>query len=135
MLAEMARQAVDPVVKLDQRTESAVRTRDAGLHHLVLQFQRVGEIAAGEKIGKALQHILAEIERLADFAHGAAAAIGDDVGGHGRAVPAVAAEDFLDDLLAPVAAGQIEIDVGPALAAFAQETLEEKFAARSDRRP
>lgn len=41
----------------------------------------------------------------------------------------VAAVDFLDDALAPVAAGEIEIDVGPAFAALAEESLEEKSAA------
>ena len=48
---------------------------------------------------------------------------------------AVAPINFLDDALAPVAAREIEIDVGPAFAAFAQETLEDEVAAhRIDRR-
>ena len=41
---------------------------------------------------------------------------------------AVAAIDFLDDALAPIAAGQIQIDVRPRLSAFAQEPLEEQIA-------
>ena len=68
-----------------------------------------------------------QVERLANFARRAASAIADDVRGHGRAVFAIAAINFLDDALAPVAARQIDIDVGPALAAFAQEAFEEKF--------
>ena len=76
-----------------------------------------------------------QVQRLADLAHGAAAAEGDDVRRHGRAVPAVAAINLLDDALAPVAARQIEIDVRPALAAFAEEALEEQVARdRIDRR-
>ena len=54
MLPEMARQAVDAVIELDQRPKARMRPRDARLDHLFLQFQRVLEIAAGEKIGKAL---------------------------------------------------------------------------------
>ncbi len=76
-----------------------------------------------------------KIERLADLARGAPAAISDDVRGHGRAVFAVTPVNFLDDALAPVAARQIEIDVRPAFAAFAQETFEDEMVAhRIDRR-
>ena len=76
-----------------------------------------------------------KIQRLADLARRAAAAIGDDVRGHGCAMFAVAPVNFLDDALAPVAARQIEIDIRPAFAAFAQETFEdEMIAQRIDRR-
>ncbi len=75
-----------------------------------------------------------EAQRLADFARGGASAIGDDVGGHGRAEFAVALVDVLDDALALIAAGQVEIDVGPLAALFGQEALEEQFHAdRIDR--
>jgi len=42
-----------------------------------------------------------------------AIAIGNHVGGHGRSARSVALIDVLDHALALVAAGQIEIDVGP----------------------
>ena len=68
-----------------------------------------------------------QAERLADLARRAAAAIGDDVGGHGRAEPAVALVDVLDDLLAPVAARQVEVDVRPLAALLGEEALEEQL--------
>ena len=73
-------------------------------------------------------------ERLPDLARRAPAAIGDDVGGHGRAVPAVLLVDVLNDPLAPIAARQIEIDIGPLAALLRQEPLEEQVHAdRIDR--
>ena len=48
---------------------------------------------------------------------------------------AVAPVNFLDDALAPIATRQIEIDIGPAFAAFAEEPLENEIIAdRIDRR-
>ena len=58
-----------------------------------------------------------EAEHFSDVAHGGAAAIGDDIGGHGGAEFAVALVDMLDDALALIAAGKVEIDIRP-LAAF-----------------
>src|SRR5262249_21684865 len=53
---------------------------------------------------------------------------------HGRAVLAVTAINFLDHALTPVAARQIEIDVGPAFASFTQKTFEDEMIAhRIDR--
>jgi hypothetical protein len=54
---------------------------------------------------------------LLHFAPRHAVAIGDDVGGHGGAAFAIAFVQILNDAFALIAAGQIEIDVGP-LAAF-----------------
>ena len=70
-----------------------------------------------------------EAEHLAHFARRAPAAIGDDVGRHRRAVLAVLLVDVLDDALAPIAARQIEIDVGPLAALFGQEALEQQLHA------
>src|SRR6202044_890372 len=64
---------------------------------------------------------------LADFAHCTAHPIGDYVRGHRGAAFAVALIDVLDDLLALVAARQIDIDVGPFTALFGKETLEQQF--------
>ena len=68
-----------------------------------------------------------EPERLAHLARGAAAAIGDDVGGHRRAVRAVVLVDVLNHALAPIAARQIEIDVRPLAALFRQKPLEQQL--------
>src|SRR6185312_13254319 len=70
-----------------------------------------------------------EAERLADFACGGASAIGDDVGGHGGAELAEALVDVLDGLLALIAAGKVDIDIGPLAAFFAEEALEQKVHA------
>src|SRR5262249_11365400 len=76
-----------------------------------------------------------EAEHLPHFARGAAAAVRDDVGGHRRAEAAVLFVHVLGDLLAPIAARQIEIDVGPLAALFWQEPLEQEIdATRNDAR-
>ena len=75
-----------------------------------------------------------EAQRLAHFARGGAPAIGDDVGGHGGAQLAEALVDVLDGALALVAAGQVDIDVGPLAALFGEEALEKQVHAhRIDR--
>ena len=53
-------------------------------------------------------------------------AVGDDVGGHRRAVRAVALVHVLDDLFALIAGWQIEIDVRPLAALLGEETLEQQ---------
>ena len=70
-----------------------------------------------------------QAEHLADLAHRRARAIGDAVGGHGAAALAVLLVDVLDDLFAPVARRQIEVDVGPLAALLRQEALEEQLHA------
>ena len=79
--------------------------------------------------GETGELIFFEAERLADLARGRAAAIADDVSGHGSAEFAIALVDVLDDLFAMIAGGQIEIDVGPLAAVLAEETLEEQLHA------
>ena len=70
-----------------------------------------------------------EAQRLAHLARGGAAAIGDDVGRHGRAELAEALVDVLDGALALVAAGQVDIDIGPLAALFGEEALEQQVHA------
>ena len=55
-----------------------------------------------------------------------ASAVGDDVGGHRRAVLAVALVDVLDDALALIAARQVDVDVRPFAALFGEKALEEQ---------
>ncbi len=71
---------------------------------------------------------------LADLARGEASAIGDDVRGHGGAKFSVALIDVLNDALALIAAGQVEIDVRPLAAFFGEESLEEQIHLYRDRR-
>ena len=84
---------------------------------------------APTRLGQAIRAFRDRTQRLADFARRGAAAIGDDVGGHGRAQLAVALVDILNGALALIAAGQIEIDVGPFAALFGKEALEEQIHA------
>ena len=130
----MARQSVNRLIEPDERRHARMRLGQTRLLDLRLEIERVREIAVREKVREAVENVRRKIERLADLARRAAAAIGDDVRGHGRAVFAVTAINFLDDAFAPIAARQIEIDVRPAFAAFAQETLEDEMVAhRIDR--
>ena len=66
-------------------------------------------------------------EHLAHLAHGHARAVGDDHGRHGGAVGAVLVEDVLDDALALLARGQVDVDVGPLAALLREEALEEQL--------
>src|SRR5579863_181883 len=86
-------------------------------------------LPVADERGETRKLLFFKAEDLADFARGGAAAISNDVGGHGGAELAVALVDVLDDFFAIVAGGQIEIDVGPLAAALAQETLEEQLHA------
>ncbi len=88
----------------------------------------MGEVAAGVKVAEAVDDVWGEVEDFAHLTHGAAAAVGDDVGGHGGAVGGEAAIDFLDDALALGAGGEVEVDVWPSVAAFAEEALKEEAA-------
>ena len=133
MLAEMARQSVNRLIQPNEGRHARMRFRQTGLLDLRLQIERVRKIAVREKMRETIENVRRKIERLADLARGAASAISDDVRGHGRAVFAVTPVNFLDHALAPIAARQIEIDVGPAFAAFAQETLEDEIDCSPDR--
>src|SRR6266516_6375040 len=84
---------------------------------------------------EAIENARRKIQRFTDLACGAAPAIPDYIRGHGRAVFAVAAINLLDHSFAPITAGKIEIDIGPAFAAFVQEPLENQIVTdRIDRR-
>ena len=112
-----------------------MRFRKTGLLDLGGEIEGVRKIAAGEEVGEAIENVRRKIQRFADLARGAAAAISDDVRGHGGAVFAVTPVNFLDDALPPIAARQIEIDIGPAFAAFAEKAFEDEIVAdRIDRR-
>ena len=129
VLAEMPRQILDPQPQLGERPHprharaTGRRPRGCG------RTSRSGSVNSKLFITFASRSIssLVERQRLAHLARGAAAAIGDDVGGHRRAEPAVFLVDVLDDALAAVAARQVEIDVGPLAALLRQEALEQQI--------
>src|SRR5204863_2303425 len=91
---------------------------------------RVGLILVfkmADEAGEAVECLHIEAEHLADFPRRRAAAIGDDIRGHRRAERAVSLIDILNGALALIAAGKIEIDVGPFAALFGKESFEEQF--------
>ena len=109
--------------------------RQTGLLDLRFEIERVRKIAAGKKMREPIDDARRKIERLADLARRAASAIGDHVRGHGCAVFAVTAINFLDHRFPPIAAGQIEIDIRPAFAALIEKTFEDEMIFhRIDRR-
>src|SRR5437667_4078541 len=69
------------------------------------------------------------MQRLSNLARGASTVIRDHVGRHGRTMLAVTAIDFLNHAFPPIATGKIGIDIGPAFAPFAEESLENQVIA------
>ena len=112
---------------------ASARASDAGEKGIVAVEPLLLQAVDGHRLAHAAPHdagqrggdVLRQAHGLADLAHGAAAAIGDDGGGEAGAVPAVALVDVLDDLLAALML-EIDVDVGRLLAFLGDEALEEK---------
>lgn len=113
VLTEMAGKTVDLVVEADHGLGARMVGGDAGGRELLLQWERIGEIAVGAQSRETIQGVVGETEDLADFADGTTPAVSDDIGGHGGAAGGVGLVDALDDALAEFAAGEIEIDIRP----------------------
>src|SRR5436309_15693779 len=112
-----------------------MRFWQTSLLDLRLEIEGMREITVREEMRKAIENARRKIQRFANLACGAAPAITDHVSGHGRAVFTVTPVNFLDDRFAAVAARKIEIDIGPAFAAFVEEPLETQIVTdRIDRR-
>ena len=128
MLPEMARHALNLAHEIDQHHDSRRFRIDAAAleqrHEIVVM---VAELVHLVELGEPVNLFGRKAQRLADFAHRAFRAIGDHVRGHRGAAFAVAAIDVLNRLLAIVAAGQVEIDVGPFAALLGKEALEQEF--------
>ena len=128
MLAEMPRQILHARPELGEPSERRMIEIAAGIDHPLPQ--RVGGIDELELVHHLRQPIHlrgVDAEHLPHFACRALAAIGDDVGRHRRAEPPVFLVDVLNHPLAPIAARQIEIDVGPLAALFRKEPLEQQI--------
>src|SRR6266542_4062482 len=123
----MPPEAVNRVIEPDERRHPRMILRQTSLLDLRFQFHRVREIAVCEQMREAIDGARRKIQRLADFARGAASAIADHVCGHRSAVFAVAPINFLDHRLAAIATGKIEIDVWPTFAALVKESLEDEM--------
>ncbi len=128
MLPEMARQILDGQPQLGKRAHARHVEREAGGVHVAGQrLVGIGELEVVHHLGELIDARIVERQRLPHLARGALAAIRDDVGGHGRAALSVFLVDVLNHPLAPIAARQIEIDVGPLATLLGQEALEQQF--------
>ena len=126
----MAREVLNRQAELEEFADLQMLEIEAGVAELARErVARVLVFPGADQAGEAIQGFGIERERFADFARGGAPAVGDDVGGHGRAQLAVALIDILDGALALVAAGEIEIDVGPFAAFLGKKAFEEKVHA------
>src|SRR5581483_6325424 len=79
--------------------------------------------------GNFVERLGIESESLAHFSRSHATAVSNDIGSHGRAAFSIFLVDVLDDALALIAAGEIDINVGPLAALFGKEPFEEEIHA------
>src|SRR5262245_41417438 len=102
-----------------------MRAGQTGFFNLRGQIYRVRKVAISEKIRESIEHIGRKVQHLADLPRSASAAIGMNGAGHCGPVRNVTAIHLLNHLLAPVAAGQIDVDVRPPLAALGEKAFKE----------
>ena len=130
VLAEMARQILHGEAELEIFAHARMVEVESGIVEVAVEgVVLVAQFPGGDGGGNFGERFGIEAESLAHFTRGHAVAIGDDVGGHGGAALAIALVEVLDDFFALVAAGQVEVDVGPLAALFGEKALEEKFHA------
>jgi hypothetical protein len=131
VLAEVAGEVVDLPPQALEMIDPVRRGVEADRGQLVVEiasaFLDLHRHVTAEALGDAVHLLEREAERLADLARRRARPVGDDVGGHGGAVRAVALVDVLDNLLALVAGGQVEVDVRPLAALLGQEAFKEEL--------
>ena len=128
VLAEVARQVLDLGEQSREQAHARVLPRDARAREARLErVVRVHVLEAPKVLRQPVDLALLDPQHLADLARGAPVAVGDHVRGHRRRGGAVARVDVLDHALAPVAARQVEVDVGPLAALLGQEALEEQL--------
>ena len=124
----MTRQILDARPQIRELPDTPIVRIDADIPQVARErFLRIAPLEGMHHFREPVDLFRLEPEHLADLARRAPAAIRDDVGRHRRAQLSVAPVDVLNDLLAPVAARQIEIDVRPLAALLRQETLEEQL--------
>ena len=130
MLSQMTRQILHRFAQLKIFAQAGMSQIQAGIAEAVVEsVVSIAIFPGGNRGGNFVQSLRIEAQRLAHFPPRHAIAISNDVGGHGRAAFTVAFVQILDNALALVAAGQIEIDVGPLAAFFRKKTLEKQFHA------
>ena len=130
MLAEVARQILRHLVEFAKFAHARMVEVEAGIAELALGgLLGIFPFPGPHQAAELFQAGDFEAQRLAHFARRGAPAIRDDVGRHRRAQFAEALVNVLDGLFAFVPAGQIDIDIRPLAALFAEEAFEEKVHA------
>ena len=130
VLAEVPRQVLDLAEEAREEPDAAVFPVEARALQPALEgVVRVHVLEPAHGPREALDLLLGELQHLADLPGGAAVAVGDDVRGHGRPRRPVALVDVLDHPLAPIAAREVEVDVGPLPPLLGEEALEEQLHA------
>ena len=131
MLPEVPRQILDLHLEAHEVLHAQIGRIEAGAFqlrgHRLDALADLAEVPGAEGLREFVGLLEREAERFADFARRGAIAIGDDVRGHRRAVNAVRFVDVLDDALALIARGKIEIDVRPLAALLGQKPLEQQL--------
>jgi hypothetical protein len=97
--------------------------REALLGEACLQVALL--VPPGQGLGQVVDEDRVEAQGLADVAHGAARAVGDERGGQGRAAARVLIVDVLDDLLAALVL-EVHVDVRRLVALAGDKALEEQ---------
>ena len=130
MLAKMPRHVLHGEAQLVIFAQARMLEIKPGIAEAAVEFViLVAELPGGDRGGNLVERFRIESQRLSHFPCCHAVAIGDDVRGHGSAALAITPVDVLNDLLAFIPAGQVEIDVGPFAALFGKEALKEQFHA------
>src|SRR5258705_13244523 len=130
MLAEMAGQILDSRPEMGEVTHHRRLRIAAGFPEMDEErIARILVLPVAHQPRETIAEGGGQPERFAYLARRAPAAIRDDVRGHGRAQPSVTLIDVLDDLLTPIAARQVEVDIGPLPALLGEKALEEQLHA------
>src|SRR5262245_907315 len=119
----MARKSDQLIRQSDDLAESPVAWVEPALADVLLDDAILAP--APDRLGQAVEDVLAEAEYLAYFAHGALRAIGNDCGGDAGAMPAVFPVDVLDHLFTPLMF-EIDVNVRRLVALGGHEALEQK---------
>ena len=128
MLSEMPRQILDPSPQVREHPHARPLWRETHKSEVALEcLVRIDKLEVVHRLREPVDLFGTDRQRHADITRGAAAAIRDDIGGHGRTKTAVLLVHVLNDALATVAARQVEVDVRPFAAFLGQETLEEQI--------
>ncbi len=127
VLAQVARQVLHGQEKVKELSYARMAELETGFAELARGgVAGVLVLPGTHQARQAVERGRVKAQRLTHLPRRRAPAVGDDVGGHGRAPLAVAPVDVLDHALARLAAGQVEVDVRPLAALFGEEALEEQ---------